>query len=92
VEEYRKNYQILGISSDNSKYLYPRFQFKDHQVLSGLALVLQALKHFDPSIQLMFLKTGDMRLDGETPLSYLQVGRIDEVLRAAESYGEKSAT
>jgi tetratricopeptide (TPR) repeat protein len=92
VDEYRKNHQILGISSDNSRYLYPRFQFKDHQILSGLALVLQALKHFDPSMQLMFLKTGDMRLDGETPLSYLQAGRIDEVLRAAESYGEQSAT
>jgi hypothetical protein len=39
----------------------------------------------------MFFKTGDLRLDGKTPLECLQVGEIDNVILAAQCYGKHTA-
>jgi hypothetical protein len=36
----------------------------------------------------MFLKTGDIHLEGTKPLEWLQAGDVEAVVRAAECYGE----
>ncbi|AFZ33353.1 hypothetical protein Glo7428_4941 (plasmid) [Gloeocapsa sp. PCC 7428] len=91
VDKRRLKGQLLGLSLGRRGYLYPAWQFQAGQVLPGLERVLAALKDYDPWTQLMFLKTGDVRLDGATPLARLQAGDIDAVVWAAECYGTPGA-
>jgi len=91
VDKRRSKGQLLGVSLGRRGYLYPAWQFHSGQVLPGLERVLAALKDYDPWTQLMFLKTGDVRLDGATPLERLQAGDIDAVVWAAECYGTHGA-
>jgi hypothetical protein len=91
VEQLRIKNQLLGVSVGQQEYLYPRFQFEGSKVLQGLKDVLETLKGFSSWTQLMFLKTGDIRLDGKTPLEVLQEGDIHKVVAAAKCYGAHSA-
>lgn len=91
VDKRRSKGQLLGVSLGRRGYLYPAWQFQAGQVLPGLERVLASLKDYDPWTQLMFLKTGDVRLDGATPLERLQAGDIDAVVWAAECYGTQGA-
>ena len=91
VDKRRSKGQVLGVSLGRRGYLYPAWQFQQGQVLPGLERVLAALKDYDPWTQLMFMKTGDVRLDGATPLERLQAGDIDAVVWAAECYGTHPA-
>lgn len=87
VDKRRLKGQLLGVSLGKRGYLYPYWQFQEGQVLAGLERVLNALKDYDPWTKLMFMKTGDVRLAGVTPLEQLQAGASEEVVQAAESYG-----
>jgi hypothetical protein len=91
VDKRRSKGQLLGVSLGRRGYLYPAWQFQAGQVLPGLERVLASLKDYDSWTQLMFLKTGDVRLDGATPLERLQAGDIDAVVWAAECYGTQGA-
>lgn len=92
VDKRRLKGQLLGVSLGKRGYLYPSWQFQVGQVLPGLERVLAALKAYDPWTKLMFMKTGDVRLDGATPLERLQAGDIEVVVQAAESYGTHGAS
>lgn len=91
VDKRRSKGQLLGVSLGRRGYFYPAWQFQQGQVLPGLERVLAALKDYDLWTQLMFMKTGDVRLDGATPLERLQAGDIDAVVWAAECYGTHPA-
>jgi hypothetical protein len=89
IDKRRKNGQLLGISLGRRGYLYPIWQFHEEKVLPGLEQVLKELSEYDPWTQLMFFKTGDIRLDGATPLERLKAGEIDCVVWAASCYGKQ---
>ena len=90
LEAMRRNYQVLGLSV-NEQLVYPAWQFIEGKVLSGLDKVLAALKEDGAWTQVIFLLTGDIRLDGATPLEKLKEGEINQVVRAAKCYGSHSA-
>ena len=90
LETMRRNHQVLGLSV-NEKWVYPVWQFIDGQILSGLDQVLAALEKDGAWTQVIFLLTGDIRLDGATPLEKLQQGEIEQVVWAAKCYGSHSA-
>ena len=90
LETMRRNNQILGLSV-NEELLYPAWQFVEGKVLTGLDKVLTALKDDGAWTQMIFLLTGDIRLDGATPLDKLKTGKIEQVLWAANCYGSHSA-
>jgi hypothetical protein len=90
LETMRRNYQVLGLSV-NEELVYPAWQFIEGKVLSGLDKVLAALKEDGAWTQMIFLLTGDIRLDGATPLEKLKEGEIDQVVWAAKCYGSHSA-
>jgi hypothetical protein len=92
VDKRRKKGQLLGITLGRRGYLYPVWQFAQGQVLPGLEPVLKELSEYDPWTQLMFFKTGDLRLDGDTPLQRLKAGDIEQVVLAASCYGEQLAS
>lgn len=91
VDKRRRNGKLLGVSLGRRGYLYPAEQFTDGRTVSGLDKVLTALQAYSAWTQLMFLKTGDARLEDKTPLDCLRTGRIEDVVRVAESYGKHSA-
>ena len=88
VDKRRNKGQILAVSLGRRGYFYPLWQFRDGAVLTGLDRILTALANFDGWTQLMFMKTGDLRLDDRTPLECLVAGDIDAVVTAATSYGK----
>jgi hypothetical protein len=90
LETMRRNHQVLGLSV-NEELVYPAWQFIEGKVLSGLDKVLAALKEDGAWTQIIFLLTGDIRLDGAIPLEKLKEGEIDQVVRAAKCYGSHSA-
>ncbi|GAB4217958.1 MAG: hypothetical protein OHK0012_24610 [Synechococcales cyanobacterium] len=91
VDKRRSKLQLLAITTGRRGYLYPLVQFQDQGVIPGLDRVLQALKDYSPWTQLMFLKSGDVRLEGQTPLACLKAGEVDQVVWAAQHYGEQGA-
>ena len=91
VDKRRNQGKLLGLSLGRRGYLYPSWQFKEGKLLAGLDRVLTALKEYDAWTKLMFFKTGDIRLEGKTPLECLEAGEIEAVIRAAECYGKHTA-
>ena len=91
VDKRRRNGKLLAVSLGKRGYHYPAFQLVDGTVLEGLDRVLAALAEFDAWTQLMFLRTGDPRLEDKTPLACLQAGESDRAAWAATCYGEHSA-
>jgi hypothetical protein len=88
VDKRRSKGQLLAVSLGRRGYFYPLWQFRDGAVLIGLDRVLAALAKFDGWTQLMFMKTGDLRLNDRTPLECLVAGDIDAVVNAAACYGK----
>ena len=88
VDKRRSKGQLLAVSLGRRGYFYPVWQFRDGAVLTGLDRILSALAKFDGWTQLMFMKTGDLRLDDRTPLECLVAGDIDAVVNAAACYGK----
>lgn len=88
--EMRKNGHIIGIEVDG-KYVYPAWQFVDGEILSGLGKVLSELENDGIWTIMIFMLTGDRRLDGKTPLEMLRQGEVDQVVWAASCYGKHSA-
>jgi large subunit ribosomal protein L7/L12 len=92
IEKLRKNRKLIGIPVEKYGYLYPAFQFKeDGSTLAGLDKLLQSLDRFDIWMQLQFLQTGDLRLEGETPINALKQGKLEQALFAAATYAEMCA-
>lgn len=92
VDKRRSKGQLLGVSLGRRGYFYPVWQVRKEAVLPGIERVLAALKDYDPWTQLMFFKTGDIRLGGAIPLERLQAGDIEAVVWAAECYGTQAST
>jgi len=90
LETMRRNHQVLGLSV-NEELVYPAWQFIEGKVSSGLDKVLAALKEDGAWTQIIFLLTGDIRLDGAIPLEKLKEGEIDQVVRAAKCCGSHIA-
>jgi len=91
VDKRRNQGKLLGLSLGRRGYLYPSWQFQEGEVLGGLDKILTALEEYDDWTKLMFFQTGDLRLDGKTPLECLQAGEIDNVILAAQCYGKHIA-
>lgn len=90
VDKRRRKGQLLAVALGKRGYFYPLWQFNDGGVLVGLDVVLAALAEFDAWTQLMFFKTGDLRLNHHTPLACLVAGDIDAVVTAASCYGRSN--
>ncbi len=91
VDKYRLGGKLLGVSLNKRGYRYPLWQFTEGQILPGLTSVLAAMKDISDWGKLLFMVTGDVRLENKTPLELLQTGEIARVIEAAKVYGQHSA-
>ena len=65
--------------------------FSDEGILPGWESVLAALTEISPWGKLQFMLSGDLRLEGKTPLECLQIGETEKVVAAAKAYGQQVA-
>jgi hypothetical protein len=91
VDNRRRGNRLIGLSLGRRGYAYPVWQFTESGTFTGFEDVLGDLKHFSPWMQAHFMTTGDRRLDGVTPLDALRDGRVQDVRRAAQAFGEHGA-
>ncbi|MFZ0798593.1 MAG: hypothetical protein WAM98_12480, partial [Terriglobales bacterium] len=91
VDKRRAANQLLALTQGRRGYSYPSFQFEEGKTLGGLEQVLKTLSALDPWMQLGFFTGPHERLGNKTPIEALQIGRVNEVVKAAGGYGEQGA-
>lgn len=91
VDKRRRNGQLIGLPMEQRKCVYPVWQFLEGKTLLGLEEALKHLQIGDPWMQTAFMVNGNLRLNGMSPLAVLKQGKIEEVVTAAQLYGEQGA-
>jgi hypothetical protein len=91
VDRRRRYNQLLAIPIGRHGYRYPAWQFSPAGTLAGWAQVLAVLKDRDPWAKMIFFLSPNDRLEHHTPLAALRRGRTNDVVAAAEAYGEHGA-
>src|SRR5439155_14075465 len=91
VEKRRRSGALIAISTGRHGYRYPAWQFSESGTIPGLEEVLRLLTSQDEWMQIAFFLSKDPRLNGATPLDALKAGNLEQVLSAAQSYGEHGA-
>jgi hypothetical protein len=91
VDKRRQAGKLLAVSVGSRSWLYPRWQFAETGILSGLEAVLRVLAPHPPWACLRFFVSGNHRLGGKRPLDLLREGRVEKVLKAAKGFGEHGA-
>jgi hypothetical protein len=92
VAKARAEGRLVGLPGGGGQYVYPSWQFGESGVLAGLREVRRVLKGGDdPWTFTAYMVSQNARLDEDTPLAVLRRGNRNEVMRAAEAYGEHGA-
>jgi hypothetical protein len=81
----------LSALDANGTHVYPAFQLSNGCLLQGVEEVVEAFSVEDGWMQVNFMLTGDARLGHRRPLDVLCEGHIDDVIKAARTYGEHGA-
>lgn len=92
VDKRRRQGRLIGLTQGRRGYAYPVWQFESRKTLTNLEKVLDRLRDHDPWMQLTFFLNANDRLRGKSPLEILKSGNLEQVLQAAESYGEQGAS
>jgi hypothetical protein len=92
VERRRHDGLLLALPTEPGRLGFPAWQFADSGLLPGLEDVLRNMSVRSPWMRAQFFLSGDLRLDGRTPLEMLLRGEIDAVRRAGAAYGEQLAS
>lgn len=91
IDNRRRENRLLGLSMGKRGYRYPAWQFVKGDILPGWEKVLAKMEHLDDWSKLIFMLSGDPKLDGQVPLDCLQNGEIEKVISAVEAYGNQRA-
>lgn len=80
VEHRRRRRTVLALQTSDGRWIYPAWQFRDHDVMPGLAQVLAVFdEHPNWSVG-TWLTTPNKDLDERTPVQWLNEGRDREHL------------
>jgi hypothetical protein len=74
---------VIGLLNGVRKNVFPLEQFVDGKPVAGIADVLEVIR--EPRTTWRWLKEPSPLLNGATPLARLKRGRLDEVLRPAQT-------
>ncbi len=83
--------RLLAVDCGRHGYAFPVWQLVPGGVLPGLEKTLRALSDLDPWMKLAFFLGETVALKDVSPLEALRKGQLDDVLRAAQLYGEHGA-
>lgn len=90
VDKQRRSGRLLAFRTGPA-WRYPAWQFVDGQSLPGLPAVLVALRGVSPWTTAGFLLSRNARLGERRPVDLLRRGELDDIVRAAQAYGEHGA-
>ena len=91
VDKRRRAGKLIGLNTGRHGYRYPTWQFAESGTLPGLEDVLGVLAPHDEWMQAAFFLGKNPRLNEITPIEALRAGKLEQVLNAAEMYGEHGA-
>ncbi len=83
LHHWQRKGLIIGLLNGVRKNVFPLDQFVDGKPLAGLAEVLTIIDH--PRVTWRWMRTPHPLLGGAKPLTRLKQGRVEEVLRAAQT-------
>jgi len=84
VEHRRKRRTLLALQTSDARWIYPTWQFRDHDVLPGLAAVLAIFDEHPSWSVATWLTTPNADLEGLTAVRWLDEHRDrDRLLRVA---------
>ena len=91
IKRYKNGELLAWLTQHQKAFRFPAWQFRDRQVLAGLAEVLEELDHGnlldDLDCMLFFLSNMDL-LGGKRPLDFLRNGELQQVIQTAQAYVE----
>lgn len=90
VDKRRKAGTLLALELGN-RFVFPAWQIEGNRTVPHLEEVLALLHDQDEWRKLSFFVSGNVRLDGKSPLEVLRAGEYGDVLKAARSLGEHGA-
>lgn len=82
--------RLLGVESGRG-YVYPVWQFQDTGMVPGIEEILAMLGDADPMTKVIFFLSHDHALGGRRPIDLLLRGELEDVKRAARTYGHHGA-
>ncbi|MFZ5869464.1 MAG: hypothetical protein ACOYXW_02880 [Actinomycetota bacterium] len=80
VEHRRRRRTVLALQTSDGRWIYPTWQFRDHEVMPGLAEVLAVFEEHSNWSVGTWLTTPNKDLDERTPVQWLNEGRDREHL------------
>jgi hypothetical protein len=86
VDLRRRNRRLIALPVGRHGYRYPVWQLGRNGIWPWVPQVIDALAPHDPWQQVFFLLSPHPDLGGDTPLTALRDGRIDDVLSLARTY------
>jgi hypothetical protein len=84
--------RLLALPLEDGTLGFPSWQFAEYGLLPGIETIFRNIGVDDPWMQAAYFLSGELRLDGQTPLEVLQRGDIEAVRKAAAAYGEQLAS
>jgi hypothetical protein len=91
LEEWRKTDKLIGLPLKNGTFVYPKWQFSNHAVLSGLEVVLARFPYKSPWGRAAFMLDTWVSEGLGTPLAGLRAGKLSQVLALVNCIGEQGA-
>lgn len=91
VDKRRRAGTLVGLPIGRRGYAYPAWQFGHEGTVPGLERMLRALADHDPWMQSIFLLNPNSELGGVAPIDALVEGRVDEIERLAQAFGEQGS-
>lgn len=88
IYNWHRKGDITGASYRDRQLKFPVWQFESNGLLAGLSEVLHILAAGGAWTQIAFMLNPNQRLDGMRPLDLLRRGEVQQVVGAAELYGE----
>jgi hypothetical protein len=91
VEKRRRAGKLIALTTGRYGYRYPVWQFTESGSVPGLEAVLSVLSPHDEWMQAAFFVGRNPYLENRTPIETLKAGETEDVLTAAEIFGEHGA-
>jgi hypothetical protein len=88
VEKRRQAGKLVALATGRHGYRYSIWQFQESGTLPGLEDVLGVLAPYDEWMKTIFFVGRNPRLGDCSPLEMLKAGKVNQVLDAAQAYGE----
>lgn len=91
IHKRARSGRLLALDCGRHGHAFPAWQFTEGGLLAGLEETLKALEEHDPWSRLAFFLSENAATGGQSPLTSLRQGKLDQVLRAARIHGEHGA-